>query len=53
VLYWALILLVVALLFGSASSWNVANVALEMTRVVFFIFLLLFVVGLVASLNAA
>lgn len=49
-LYYALMFLLVALIAGALGFGVVAFAAAEIARVVFFIFLVLFVVGLVSHL---
>lgn len=51
-LYWALMFLVVALIAGGFGFWGIAGAATEIARVLFFVFLVLFVVGLAAGLRA-
>jgi len=49
-LQWALIFLVVALIAGAMGFGGIAIISVELARILFFIFLVLFVVSLVAGL---
>ena len=49
-LYWALVFLVVALVAGVLGFGGVAVLSVEIARLLFFVFLILFVVSLVAGL---
>jgi uncharacterized membrane protein YtjA (UPF0391 family) len=49
-LYWALIFLVVALLAGVFGFFTLAGVAMEIARIVFFLFIVLFLISAIAAL---
>jgi len=49
-LQWALIFLVVALIAGAMGFGGIAIISVELARILFFVFLVLFVVSLVAGL---
>jgi uncharacterized membrane protein YtjA (UPF0391 family) len=49
-LQWALIFLVVALVAGALGFGGIAIISVELARILFFIFLVLFVVSLIAGL---
>ena len=49
-LYWALVFLVVALVAGVLGFGGVTVLSVEIARLLFFVFLVLFVVSLVAGL---
>lgn len=46
-LRWALICLVIALISGALGLWGLEGVAMEAARILFFVFLVLFVVSLI------
>ncbi len=46
-LRWAIICLVIALVAGALGMWGLEGVAMEAARILFFVFLILFVVTLV------
>lgn len=48
-LNWALTFLVVALVAGVLGFWAVAGLAAEIAKICFFVFLILFVVSLIAG----
>jgi len=50
-LYWTLVFFIVALIAGAFGFFFVAGVAMEITRVLFFIFLVLFLVSLLAGMS--
>lgn len=49
-LQWALIFLVVALIAGAMGFGGIAIISVDIARILFFIFLVLFVVSLIAGL---
>lgn len=49
-LQWALIFLVVAVIAGAMGFGGIAIISVELARVLFFVFLVLFVVSLIAGL---
>lgn len=49
-LQWALIFLVVALIAGAMGFGGIAIISVELARILFFVFLVLFVVSLIAGL---
>lgn len=49
-LQWALIFLVVALIAGAMGFGGIAIISVDIARILFFVFLVLFVVSLVAGL---
>ncbi len=49
-LQWALIFLVVALVAGALGFGGIAIISVELARILFFIFLVLFVASLIAGL---
>jgi uncharacterized membrane protein YtjA (UPF0391 family) len=49
-LQWALIFLVVAIVAGALGFGGIAIISVELARILFFIFLVLFVVSLIAGL---
>ncbi|HUA33632.1 MAG TPA: DUF1328 domain-containing protein [Candidatus Binataceae bacterium] len=51
-LYWAFVFLIVALVAGVMGFGGIAGVATDMARVLFFIFLVLFVIGLALGWRA-
>lgn len=50
-LYWAFVFLVVALVTGALGFGGIAGTAADIARVLFGVFLILFVVGLVLGLR--
>ncbi|MCL4361756.1 DUF1328 domain-containing protein [Candidatus Dependentiae bacterium] len=49
-LYWALIFLVVALIAGVLGFGGIANVSVDIARILFFIFLVLFIISIAMHL---
>jgi uncharacterized membrane protein YtjA (UPF0391 family) len=49
-LQWALIFLVVALIAGAMGFGGIAIISVDIARILFFVFLVLFVVSLIAGL---
>ncbi len=45
-LYWAFVFLIIGLIAGAFGLWGVAGTATDIARVLFFLFLVLFVVSL-------
>lgn len=50
-LQWALAFLVIALIAGALGFGGIAIISVDIARILFFIFLVLFVVSLIASLS--
>ena len=51
-LYWALIFLVIALVAGLCGFRQVAGVSMQISKVLFFIFIIIFIVFLIMGLSA-
>jgi uncharacterized membrane protein YtjA (UPF0391 family) len=49
-LRWALIFLILGLVAGALGLWGIAGAAAEIAKVLFFVFLFLFLIGLVSGL---
>lgn len=49
-LRWALIFLILGLIAGALGLWGIAGAAAEIAKVLFFVFLFLFLIGLVSGL---
>jgi uncharacterized membrane protein YtjA (UPF0391 family) len=51
-LYWALVFLVIAIIAGVLGFGGIAGAATDIARVLFFVFLVLFIIGLVLGRGA-
>lgn len=49
-LHWAFVFLIIALIAGALGFTSVAGASIEIAKILFFIFLVLFIVALIAGL---